>query len=246
MEIKSNRHGIVAIFLLLSVVWCAGEEGAGAVAVEVFGYEVAVAGRSVPELHRLAVQDALENAVLQTQVELDVQVNLDGMRIKDHRMHSRSRGYIESSRVLDSGFVQSTNTLAVYRVRMEVTVRPLLEKAGFSGRRRPAVALSVRSCQGEEHGIACLEVLASSLRACGIRVVDAKSDSSAYPVSVTLLQSSSNALWEIQWKMGHSLDNPAPVAQEYSQVPAQDLLSSAELDKLGVRMAQDALRLWSE
>jgi len=242
--ISSKLKSLVACFVFL-VAWCAEGETSSCVVVEVSGYETADAGESVSQLYRRAVQNALENAVLQAQVELDVQVNVEGMRVKNRRVHSRSMGWIESSRVLTSGFVQSTNSpLRVYRVRMEVSVRSLPEE-GFLGWQRPSVALSVHSTQGEEAGNVCREVLATSLRECGIRVVDAADESSTYFVAVALLQSSSNALWEIQWEMSRSPEGKG-VNQEYFQLPAQDLLSSTELDKLGVRIAQDVLRLWSE
>ena len=123
-------------------------------------------------------------------------------------------------------------------------MQSLSEKVFSERRGRPALSLSVRSSRGEEHENACREILISSLRGCGIRVVDAAVDSSAYSVTVSLLQSSSRAPWEIQWEMTRS--SGGAVVQEYIQVPGYNLLSAAELDKLGVRMAQDALRLWGE
>ena len=245
MANSSINLRVLAVCFSLLTVGVAEGKTSSSVSVEVFGYAEVAPGRPVSELHRQAVRDALENAVMQAQVELDVQVSVAGLRVKDRRVRSRSMGRVESSRVLTSGFVQSTNSPAVYRVRMEVFVRPIPTSA-VCVRGLPAVVLSVRSNQGEEHANTCREVLAASLRECGIRVADAESDPLACPVEITLFQSSSNALWEIQWKMGHSLKNPSFAAQEYLQVPTQDLLSSTELDKLGVRMAQDALRLWSK
>jgi hypothetical protein len=237
------RPRVLVVCFALLMAWCAEGETSDCVVVEVFGYETADAGEPVSLLHRRAVRDALKNAVLQTQVELDVQANVEGLRVKNRRVHSRSVGRVESSRVLTSGFMQPTNSPSrVYRVRMEVSVRPLSAEVS-SGRWCPAVSLSVHSSRGEEHGKACREALAASLRGCGIRVVDAEADPSAYPVDIDLFQPSATALWEIRWEMEHSSGNPVSAAWEYSQVPAQDLLSSAELGKLGVRIAQDALRL---
>jgi hypothetical protein len=238
------RFRVQVVCFALLIAWCAEGETSDCVVVEVFGYETANADEPVSQLHRRAVQDALKNAVLQAQVELDVQTNVEGLRVKDRRVRSRSMGRVESSQVLMAGFLPSTNSPSrVYRVRMEVSVQPLSAEVS-SGRWCPAVSLSVHSSRGEEYGNACREMLISSLRECGIRVVDAAVDSSAYSVTVALLQSSSHAPWEIQWEMSRS--SAGAVIQEYTQVAVQDLLSSVELDKLGVRMAQDALRFWSE
>jgi hypothetical protein len=246
MKKKSIRLGILGAAFLFSLVWCSGGEAPGAMVVEVFGYAIPNVEQSISELHRQAMRDALENAVVQARVELDVQVRLEGMRIEGRRVHSLSLGYVETSRVLDAGYVMlSTNSPAVYRVHMKVSVSPLPTESGLPPL-PPAVALAIHSERGEAHGKSCRQTLAASLRECGIQVVDLGDDPSAFVVNVECMQPVGDALGEIRWKMERSLAEPLVVAQGDLWVPAEELVFAAELDKLGVRMAMDALRLWSE
>ncbi len=228
----------------------AGDSATTGFVVEGFGYGSPDSGQ-VAEVHREAIKDAFVNAVVQAEVGMNVQVRIDGMRLKERIVRSQGMGYVEYSRVLDAGFM-STNNPAIYRVRMEVSVRPLpADPAGTllsadADRWLPAVALTVRS----DHAKSCREALSSSLRECGIRVVDLDDEPQALVVDVALTQSTHDATWKLQWKMGRtgvfgSAERPvAGAVQGDFLVFDADLFPSLELDRLGVLMAQDALRLW--
>ncbi|MCK4564865.1 MAG: hypothetical protein KAU94_09350 [Verrucomicrobia bacterium] len=232
----------------------AGDSATIGFVVEGFGYGSPDSGQAVSEVHRAAVKDALINAVVQAEVGMNVQVRIDGMRLKERVVRSRSMGYVESSRVLDAGFM-STNNPSIYRVRMEVSVRPLPAHpatilSADADRWLPTVALTVQSEQGAIHAKSCREALSSSLRECGIRVVDLDDEPTALVVDVALTQSTNDATWKLQWKMGRagvfgSAERPgASAVQGKFMVFDADLFPSLELDRLGVLMAQDALRLW--
>ncbi len=243
--------GFVAGSFLLPVSWCIAETTATGVAtnrqpvvVEVVGYGIQDEGQSVAEVHREALEDALKNAVLQAHVSLDVQILISDLRTKERSVRSRSFGYVEQSRVIDTGFLPDANP-PIYRVRMEAHVLPRPGLPVVPVNR--VVALNVWSKLEPVHERRYKEALSESLQVCGFRVVDSKDESPRLIVNVTLAQSADSVAWELQWEMERvAVVDPAErhvidTAKGMWLIP--DPHSALEMDKLGEALAQYALRL---
>ena len=215
-----------------------------AVTVEALGF--ASPGRQVSraELRRQAIADALGNAVVQARSEVATEARVDGMRLVERRIHIRSLGFVESSKILQSGFVTSANG-TVYRVRMEVVVKPGFPE-GKALQSVPSLSLAMVSNLGKKHEKACRAALSSTLRACGLRVAEnAEGSATVLPVKVEVSRSANGALWEIQWQMGIP-SSDAPRETEYLMFSGTEADLLSELRQMGMRMAADALRLWFE
>lgn len=256
-----SRRVAGALFFL-SIAWCVAEDAVKEVpatprpvVVEAFGYAAPDPNQPVSSVHREALEDALKNAVLQAHARLDVQVRVDGMRLKERRIRSRSTGYVEHSRVIDAGFMPNTDP-AVYRVRMEVGVRPLPSSPAATplsvptDRQSPMVALTVQSKNGSLHVESFQKALTASLQECGIRVVVAEKEPTALVANVRLTGPTHLVVSELRWELrretlsGSAEPYKADVLRGEWLIPGTQPFSSLELDKLGVMMAQDALRLW--
>ncbi len=261
---KENRFSrrVAAVLFFLSAAWCVAEDAEKKVpttprpvVVEVFGYAAPAPNQPVSSIHREALEDALKNAVLQAHASLDVQVRVDGMRLNERQLRSRSTGSVEHSRVIDAGFMPNTDP-PVYRVRMEVGVRPLPPSPAATplsvpmDRQNPMVALSVQSKHGTLHEKSFRKALAASLQECGIRVVEAEKEPTALVANVRLTGPTNLVVSELRWELrretlsGSAEPYKTDVLRGEWLIPGTQPFSSLELDKLGVMMAQDALRLW--
>jgi hypothetical protein len=234
-----RQRVLVAVGIFLSIAWCGAEKAelkVPSVVIEVVGYGIPAAGKSVADLHREALEDALKNAVVQAQVQLDVQAHVEGMRLKQQQVYSRSTGFVETSRVLEAGYI-SKSVPSVYRVRMEVTVRASSEK--IASQIIPPIALKINFAKDETTANRCEKVLSTTLKACGIRVVNLKDASPGHVLSITLVQlTDPKAGWELLWKMG-TKENRVVGRQTISNAE----LSDFELKKLGIILAQNIVRL---
>jgi len=242
-----TRWLVTYLFFLLST-WCAAEEVPPAprpVVVDVFGYAVSTQDQSISSIHREALKDALKNAILQAHVSLEVKVQNDGMRLKERQLRLRSAGSVEHTRMIDAGFLTNTEP-PVYRVHMEVSVLPLPPVPATTP--LPAqVALIITP----KHGKPFQEALSASLQERGIQVVEAENEPAALIAKVTLTGSTNQVISELSWEMRRetlfSPEEPykADVLRGEWRMPGDTPFSSLEMDKLGVMMAQDALRLWA-
>jgi hypothetical protein len=234
-----RQRVLVAVGIFLSITWCGAEKivlKVPPVLVEVVGYGIPAEGKSLVDLHREALDDALKNAIIQAQVQLEVHAHVEGMRLKQQQIYSRSTGVVETSRVLEAGYVLKSDP-PIYRIRMEVTVRASSEK--IAPQVIPPIALKINFAKDATTAKRCEKVLSTTLKACGIRVVNLKDASPGHVLSITLVQlTDPKAGWELHWKMG----------TEEKRMLGNKMISNAELSdfelkKLGIILAQSIVRL---
>jgi hypothetical protein len=89
--------------------------------VEAFGYSATADGKTRSDLHRDALSDALQNAVLQAHTEFSIEACTEDMRLTKQTVTLRSRGYVESSRILEADFLPDNPS--VYRIRIKALIR---------------------------------------------------------------------------------------------------------------------------
>jgi hypothetical protein len=220
--------------------------------VEAFGYGIPEIGKSEDTLHLEAIADALRNAALQAEVDVDTQVRFEDMRIKERRIRLRSMGTAELSRILDAG-VMTNSTPPIYLVHIEASVHPQpasLQKISTStdGDRLPSgITLTVMSSPDPTLGKDMRNIIAGQLQERGIRVGAPSTESEAITVNVSLIQHADNPTMELQWEMGRtsaatatgSLATDRIKGYRFVSVPDQLPL---ELEKLGETLALDAAR----
>lgn len=253
-----TRRLATYLFFLLST-WCVAKDAAKEippacrpVVVEVFGYAMSGQDQSIASVHREALEAALKNAVLQAHVSLEVKVKHEGMRLKERQLRLRSAGSVEHARLIDAAFLPNTEP-PIYRVHMEVSVLPLPSAPVTSPRpdwRNPRVALVVTSKHGPLHNNPFQKALTASLQDCGIQVVTAENKPATLIANVTLAGSTNPAISELRWEIRRESPFSPEESYEADVLRGEWLMlgdtpfSSLEMDKLGVMMAQDALRLW--
>jgi hypothetical protein len=87
-----------------------------------YGYAPHAANKKIADSHREALTDALKNAVLQAHVQIDTCATVNNMQIQQQTTHSKSMGYVKSSRVLDA--VLLSGDPQIYRIRIQALVLP--------------------------------------------------------------------------------------------------------------------------
>ena len=75
------------------------------------------------DLHREALSDALQNALVQAHSELQVEACTENMRLTKQTVQMISRGYVESSQTLEADFLPDNSS--IYRVRIRARILPL-------------------------------------------------------------------------------------------------------------------------
>lgn len=227
------------------------------VVVDVYGYGTLNDGTTMSEVHREALSDALQNAVLQAHVSLDVRTRVEDLRLKEHFVRSRGMGYVESSQVTEVSFMPNTHP-PIYRIRMDAHVHPLPSVqaaelfAEDPDRWHPVVALTVRSTLPDDREHAGRETLAAFMRECGIRIVDSAEEPESIVADVTLTGSSGDEPgMEIEWTMGsmgpgHPADSTGIASIQGSWLIVDDKpLSDLWWSRVGAVLAQDARKLWA-
>lgn len=96
-----------------------------AAVVVAYGYSTKTQGKTRAELHREALSDALKNAAIQAHTELQVEACTEKMRLKKQSARMISRGYVESSQLLEAAFLKDDPS--IYRIRIRARIRPLPE-----------------------------------------------------------------------------------------------------------------------
>jgi len=229
-----------------------------AVLVEASGFSALGGDRKVADVHREALQDALRNAVIQAHVALDVETQLEDMRLKEGGLRSRAMGYVEDMQVREAGLMPYT-TPPIYRVRVKATVGPLRAFPPFvdsenreADRWRSVVALSLQSNLSpyREHGFRT--ALSRSMRWCGITILEPEKDQPALLTEVTIsAESDKNDKWlRVDWQIGFGDSGVSEQASASPPVRGEWLIthdcgpSSVWWQKMALRMTHDVIRMW--
>ncbi len=120
-----HRNVTVLIILLLGITTIAlgTETQSTPSVVEAYGYSSLEEEKSLAAVHREALADALQNAVIQTHTVFDIEAQVEGMQIKDKTILAQSLGYVKNSHVLEAGFLPEDSS--IYRIRLKAVVFPL-------------------------------------------------------------------------------------------------------------------------
>lgn len=119
---KTRTGSFLILLILLSTAFGA-ETLTAAHVVEAYGYSTLENGKSIAEIHREALNDALRNAVIQAHTTLDIDVQLQDMQIQKKTIRAHSLGYIESSQIITAEFLPDHPL--IYRVHLKARVLPL-------------------------------------------------------------------------------------------------------------------------
>jgi hypothetical protein len=94
--------------------------------VDAVGFAERQDGESLNALHRRALKHALKNALLHAHVDVSIEASTRDMRMEEETILVETRGYVETSRMVEAGFIQDGSD--TYRVRMIVLVSPQREQ----------------------------------------------------------------------------------------------------------------------
>ncbi|MCK4373802.1 MAG: hypothetical protein KAX19_00695 [Candidatus Brocadiae bacterium] len=237
-----------------------------AVAVEVLGFAAAGEGKTVQELHREALLDARRNALAQAHVALEAETHVQDMRLRGALVRSWARGYIQELRVLEAGLLPDAEP-PVYRLRARALVLPSagrrtgLLPGAMGDRWTPALVLTLDSDLPPEREAALRRALARAMRSCGIEIVEPDASRPALEARVSVATpAAADAEWtNVEWSMGLVPSGAggfgplgaapregadAPVRGHWL-VTGQAGPESDLWQRVGARMALDAVRLWT-
>jgi len=230
-----------------------------AVAVEVLGFAIMDEGKELDQAHGEAILDARRNALAQAHVLVQRETHLKDMRLHETLERTRSTGYVERMNVLEAGVIEDTDP-PVYRVRARAVVRavPAFTPAGQpdygnTDQWRPVVALKLTSDLAPEAEEAFRSSLAAALGRCGVAVVEPKAPCPALVTEVQLTADAGDDHKATRAEWQTALDAADEADPSLGGRPVKGLWQSAEgaeplsasWERLGVLMAQDALRLWA-
>lgn len=233
-----------------------------AVAVEVLGFAAAGEGKTVQELHREALLDARRNALVQAHVALEAETHVQDMRLRGALVRSWATGYIQELRVLEAGLLPDAEP-PVYRLRARVLVLPSagrwagLLPGAMGDRWTPALVLTLDSDLPPEGEAALRRALARAMRSCGIEIVEPDASRPALEARVSVaMPTAADAEWtKVAWSMGlvPSGAGGFGAPREGAEAPVRGhwlvtRQAGAESDlwqRVGARMALDAVRLWT-
>jgi len=231
------------------------------VVVEALGFAaVDEAGMTMAQAHREALLDAQRNAMMQAHVFLRTETVVKNMRVQETRLYSCARGYIEKIHVWEAGIMPDTNP-PVYRVRIRAVIgirdqaeaeEPLY--VAQDNQWQPLLELRVSSNLPRERQESIRFTLAQAMRNCGIRIAQAHSKRPRLVAEVTVSGglASQDKPFKVKWQMGFGeaalaanseADNPA---KGQWLVVAPGFPTARGWEKLGITLAQEAIRLWAK
>ncbi len=228
-------------------------------AVEVLGFATMQDGKTLGEAHREALLDARRNALIQSHVSVDLETRLQDMRLLETVLRTRSTGRVEKIHVLEAGLMKDT-VPPVYRVRVRAIVHPLsvLPAAtqsdyGRPDQWQPVVALKLTSDLAPDRQAGFRSSLVRAMGWCGVEVVQADEPRPALVTEVEVLgdPNGKGKALNVHWQMG--LGTPADPGRPPAFAPVRGHWHNAEgadpwslsWERVGVLMAQDAIRLWT-
>ncbi len=123
---KRSKLFVIAALFLLSPFMTWAETGLqqGSSVVEAVGYSTKSPGKSISDIHRDALADALKNAVIQAHTEIDIEACTENMQLEKQTVLTRSRGYVKSSQTVEAGFL--SDDPSIYRIRRKALILPRL------------------------------------------------------------------------------------------------------------------------
>jgi len=226
------------------------------VTVEAVGMAPFGPGVSEADAYREALLDARRNALIQAHVTMQVDSTVHDMRLDRELVRAHTAGYIRKLRVWEAGRV-GTDEGSVYRVRVRAIVFSLPTRAcltfpggGADGRWQPAVRLT-RGKGLPQGGGELREALVESLRRCGVLVVSERSERPALLVRIWTKGGTGPGAQATRVGWDVTLGEPDFESREgQAQISGHwFIVRPSEPDallweRLGVAIAQDAMRLW--
>ena len=122
---KSGTRIVIVLLLALFGTVFGAETLSKPSVVEAYGYSALEKGKSISEVYREALRDALQNAVAQAHTTFDIEARIEGMQLKNKTIRARSLGYVKNSRVMNAGFLP--NDPLIYRIHITAVILPLKE-----------------------------------------------------------------------------------------------------------------------
>lgn len=259
MTCLSRWSAVVLVCVLGSLAWPAVASDSGIVAVEAIGYATLEPGETLQDVHRKALTDAKLNAVTQAKVSVDVNVKVEDMQLREKGVRTRGMGFIENMEVNEAGLMPYTEP-PVYRVRVRALVRSMpafpattLRTSDVRDAWKPIVALQLESYLSDEQTLSYRASIAAALRACGVEVVSLTNETPALVTTVQIKRGDEgDKEWlTVDWMM--SFGEPVDPTDQWGNpnlrgnwlLAGGSSPSSEWWQRLGVMMAQDAVRLWS-
>jgi hypothetical protein len=229
-----------------------------AVVVEAVGLNTAGFPVDAARAYREALLDARRNALLQAHAVVSSLTLVQEARLTELRTRTLSLGRILGLEVLESGFVADA-LLPTYRVRVKARIGPLVDEnaALFQAAAdpqlwRPRVVLNAGPAPAGIPGQDVVRHLKAAMEGCGLELVepDAARPTLLAQVRVTPGPKESAGALTLVWQVAVPPDPPAgdqpPVhAASGKRAVADGSMLDAECMRVGVAVAQEAMRLWA-
>ena len=228
------------------------------VVVEALGFCALDAGKTTAEAHREALLDARRNAVIQAHVFLRVETRVENMQLRERILYSRATGYVEEVHVWEAGVMPDTDP-PLYRVRVRAVVRgteapeaAATLQAGGAEPWRPLVELRVTSNLARQREDDLRRALSHAMNDCGIRIVQPHQERPCLVAQVAVAAGASpeDVPLRVDWEMRLGESGPEetpggdPVRGQWVVTDA-GFRTSGRWERLGTRLAQEAIRLWA-
>ncbi|MDA0991794.1 MAG: hypothetical protein O3A51_13720 [Verrucomicrobia bacterium] len=229
----------------------------GPTRVEATGFATMTNALDLADAHRRALVDAYRNATMQAHMAMDVEARVANLRLSERGMRSRGMGYVQSTDILEAGIVPESGD-QLYRIHLSALIHPLttfpIDRPGdptCEARWIPSVRLQLSTTLPADEEQIIRAALSRSLSLCGVAVEPPDSQTPSLNTTITVTRGTDANHVVTNWRMALDRDEPRHRDWAAQPVVGEWMLVMEPGDpvdwwqRLGTRLAQDAIRLWS-